>query len=140
MAAAVASNSEIQKLGASPRVTDHNADPFVDTPTQSGQMHRFSSHPDPESLDNEFGASPAQVKRTVEAHLREIERQLQETQKLGTSLLQQQTDLSEKLKEVDEHQEEVPVELRKRLAQLGKDHDDVGREVARALLPRSRNE
>ncbi|RMZ88640.1 hypothetical protein DV736_g4134, partial [Chaetothyriales sp. CBS 134916] len=97
-----------------------------------------SSHSEHDALDGDPGDSPAQIKKTVEAHLREIERQLQETQRLGTSLLEQHTEFTEKLNEVDEDQEAVPLELRKRLAQLGKDHDDVGREVARALLPRSR--
>ncbi|RMD40668.1 hypothetical protein DV735_g4477, partial [Chaetothyriales sp. CBS 134920] len=97
--------------------------------------HTESEH---DALDGDPGDSPAQIKKTVEAHLREIERQLEETQRLGTSLLQQHTEFTTKLSEVDDDQEAVPLELRKRLAQLGKDHDDVGREVARALLPRSR--
>ncbi|RMZ78565.1 hypothetical protein DV738_g3814, partial [Chaetothyriales sp. CBS 135597] len=107
-----------------------NGGSFVGSPS-----HLESEH---DALDGDPGDSPAQIKKTVEAHLREIERQLEETQRLGTSLLQQHTEFTQKLSEVDDDQEAVPLELRKRLAQLGKDHDDVGREVARALLPRSR--
>ncbi|RMZ79018.1 hypothetical protein DV737_g3657, partial [Chaetothyriales sp. CBS 132003] len=108
------------------------------SPSASLHLASSSSHSDHGGLDGDAADSPAHIKKTVEAHLREIERQLQETQRLGTSLLEQHTEFTEKLNEVDDDQEAVPLELRKRLAQLGRDHDDVGREVARALLPRSR--
>ena len=120
---------------------NHN-DPFVDRePNGQTQVaaHRYSSHL---SDDNStYTTSPTQAKRTIEAHLQETERRLHDTQKLGTSLLQQQSELTERLKELDEHPEqpEISGELRTRLFQLEKEHDDVGREIARALLPKSRN-
>ena len=121
---------------------DITNDPFDDRET-NGQVpvgaRRYSSHLSTD--DTSFTGSPAQAKRTIEAHLQETERRLHETQKLGTSLLRQQTDLTEKLKELEQHQDEPEIsgELRTRLAQLEKEHDDVGREIARALLPKSRN-
>lgn len=109
---------------------DHS-DPFLD-------QHRYSSLRDTD--DSSYAHSPAQAKRTLEAHLQETERRLQETQKLGTSLLQQQSELTDKLKDLEQQQDEPEVsgELRTKLAQLEREYDDVGREIARALLPKSR--
>lgn len=143
MAAAVMSNGD-PTINQTPEYTNlHESDPFVDQPISapsfSSQGHR-PAHLNPEPSDEHMGASPGRVRRVLEAHMHENERRLQETQKLGTSLLRQQDELSEKLKELDQRQQEaeVPTELRQRLAQLEKEHEDVGREVARALLPKSR--
>lgn len=119
------------------------SDPFLDN-TQSrlsSHAHRYSSLIDPESITLGTSTSPSQVKRSIIAHLAETERRLHDTQKLGQSLLQQQSDLNEKLREVEEQQEdaEITPELRQRLADLEKEHNDVGKEIARALLgPKSR--
>jgi len=78
----------------------------------------------------------------LEAHLSETERRLQDTQKLGTSLLAQQEELTEKLREVEKQQDEAEIspELRQRLSELEREHSDVGKEIARALLgPKARN-
>lgn len=103
--------------------------------------HRYSSYLDKDSFSSEVTASPSQARRTIRAHLAETERRLQDTHKLGTTLLQQQTELTEKLIEVEEQPDdtEIPAELKQRLLDLGKEHDDVGKEIARAMLaPRSR--
>ena len=126
--------------GSTNGVEDHN-DPFIDHQSSDPPplaAHRYSSHLN--SDETSYTSSPTQAKRTIEAHLQETERRLHETQRLGTSLLQQQTELTEKLKELEQHQDEPEIsrELRTRLAQLEKEHDDVGREIARALLPKSR--
>ncbi|KIX10019.1 uncharacterized protein Z518_01100 [Rhinocladiella mackenziei CBS 650.93] len=118
-------------------------DPFVDDgqSRQSSHTHRYSSLVDPESLTLGASTSPSQVKRSIVAHLAETERRLQDTQKLGESLLLQQSELTDKLREVEEQQgdAEITSELRQRLAELEKEHNDVGKEIARALLgPKSR--
>jgi hypothetical protein len=116
-------------------------DPFVTPPSShSNHPHRFSN----------FGAhlfalnpstSPSQAKRALEAHLAETERRIQDASKLGTTLLQQQKELTERLKEVEKEQGEGEIgpELRQKLVDLEKEYNDVGRESARALLgPKSR--
>jgi chromosome segregation ATPase len=77
----------------------------------------------------------------LQAHLSETNRRLQDTQRLGTSLLQQQQELSQRLKDVETQEDEAEVspELRKRLAEIEKEHNDIGREIAKALLaPKAR--
>lgn len=117
-------------------------DPFTKSePRQQAPNHRYSSYLDRDSFTSEVTASPSQARRTIQAHLAETERRLQDTHKLGTTLLQQQTELTEKLKEVEQQPDdtELPVELKQRLLDLGKEHDDIGKEIARAMLaPRSR--
>ncbi|EXJ79870.1 hypothetical protein A1O3_08155 [Capronia epimyces CBS 606.96] len=119
------------------------SDPFVDDPQprHSSHAHRYSSLVDPESITLGASTSPSQVKRSIVAHLAETERRLQDAQKLGESLLLQQSQLTEKLREVEEQQgdAEISPELRQRLADLEREHNDVGKEIARALLgPKSR--
>lgn len=117
---------------------DHD-DPFVDngSPSLAAQPHRF---PPPMMTDQSQLATPADIRRVLETHVQENERRLQEAQKLGTSLLQQQDDLQQKLKELGQRDEESEItpELRQQLAQLEREHDDVGREIAKALMPKSR--
>ncbi|KIX98182.1 uncharacterized protein Z520_06262 [Fonsecaea multimorphosa CBS 102226] len=122
---------------------DDSADPFVDDgqSRQSFHGHRYSSLVDPESIAMGASMSPSQVKRSLIAHLAETERRLHDAQKLGESLLLQQSELNEKLREMEEQQGEAEItpELRQRLADLEKEHNDVGKEIARALLgPKSR--
>ncbi|KEF61180.1 uncharacterized protein A1O9_02745 [Exophiala aquamarina CBS 119918] len=118
-------------------------DPFVDhtPPEHASHAHRYSALVDPDAITLGASTSPSQVKRSLEAHIIETERRLHDTQKLGQSLLQQQADLQEKLLEVDQQQgdAEISPELRRRLADLEREHNDVGKEIARALLgPKSR--
>lgn len=106
-------------------------------------QHRFSSRFDVDPLDLNNTSSPSQVKRTIEAHLQETDRRLLDTQKLGTSLLKQREDLTSRLEEVEQYQDEaqIPGDLRKRLADIEREHADVGREVARALIgPKSKQD
>jgi hypothetical protein len=142
MAAAVAHGPEPAFRNSHDPFASTQSDPFLDdhgnAPTAS--THRFSSL-DSDSLSLASHASPRQLKRTLRAHLSETDRRLQDAQRLGTSLLQQQQELSERLKEVEAQEDEAEVspELRKRLAEIGKEHDDIGREIAKALLaPKAR--
>lgn len=104
-------------------------------PGSQAHHHRFSRlHV--ETFDLSDATSPSQLKRTIEAHLQETDRRLLDTQHLGNSLLKQRDDLTSRLEEVEQFQDEatIPTDLRRRLADIEKEHADVGREVARALL------
>jgi hypothetical protein len=113
-------------------------DPFL-SPSMSSNRHRFSD------FDNQLFAlgpatSPEQAKRALEAHLAETERRIQEASKLGTTLIQQRKDLADRLKEVEKQQSDgdITPELRQKLADIEKEYNEVGRDTARAFLPKSR--
>ena len=115
-----------------------SSDPFLNSSTSSNH-HRFSH------FDNQLFAlgpttSPDQAKRALEAHLAETERRIQDASKLGTTLVQQRKDLAERLKEVEKQQNEgdITPELRQKLVEIEKEYNEVGRESARAFLPKSR--
>ena len=86
------------------------------------------------------GASPQQARRALEAHLHDTQRRMEEAGRLGTALVQQQKELTERLREVEQMEAdgEMDPELRKRLADIEKDFNEVARESARAFLPRQR--
>jgi hypothetical protein len=112
-------------------------DPFVSSPEAPAAARGYYL---PAALDTQLfslnATSPSQAKRALEAHLAETERRLQEASKLGTALVQQQKELTEKLKEVDEQQDdgEIGPDLRRKLVDLEKEYNEVGRESARAFL------
>ncbi|KXG50001.1 Pleckstrin homology domain, Mcp5-type [Penicillium griseofulvum] len=112
-------------------------DPFVANsgrPAVSRDSHRHSSFDT--QLYSLNASSPAQAKRALEAHLAETERRLEEASRLGTALIDQQRQLSEQLKEVEQQQNEGEMgpELRRKLADLEKEYNEIGRESARAFL------
>jgi len=113
-------------------------DPFL---SKSGapNHHRYS-HFDTQLFSLGPAASPEQAKRALEAHLAETERRIQEASKLGITLVQQQKELSERLKDVEKHQSDgdITPELRQRLEEIEREYNEVGRESARAFLPKSR--
>lgn len=117
--------------------TDQN-DPFLSASTSSNH-HRFS-HFDSQLFALGPTTSPEQAKRALEAHLAETERRIQEASKLGTNLVQQRKDLTERLKDVEKQQSEgdITPELRQKLIEIEKEFNEVGRESARAFLPKSR--
>ncbi|EAU31531.1 anucleate primary sterigmata protein A [Aspergillus terreus NIH2624] len=112
-------------------------DPFVSNSSEGvvtpRDVPKFSFDTQLFSLD---ASSPAQAKRALEAHLAETERRLEEASKLGTALIEQQKSLEEKLKEVEQQQEDGQIgpELRRKLADLEKEYNEIGRETARAFL------
>lgn len=119
-------------------VQSESNDPFLAVSTSSNH-HRFSH------FDNQLFAlgpttSPDQAKRALEAHLAETEKRIQEASKLGTTLVQQRKDLAERLKDVEKQQSEgdITPELRQKLVEIEKEYNEVGRESARAFLPKSR--
>ncbi|KAF2277073.1 uncharacterized protein EI97DRAFT_457802 [Westerdykella ornata] len=113
-------------------------DPFT-TSVHDAQRHRHSAF-DKSHFSLYLNGSPEQAKRALQAHLSETARRLQETSVLGNSLVQQKKELEERLREVEAQQSnsEIGPELRQRLADLEKEFNEVGRETARAFLPRSR--
>ncbi|KAJ4356408.1 uncharacterized protein N0V89_004441 [Didymosphaeria variabile] len=118
-------------------VEDPNgADPFV-TSSHDAQRHRYAAF-DKSSLY--VGGSPAQAERALQAHLAETTRRLQETSHLGNALLQQRKELEDRLREVAEQKQasDIGPELRSKLVELEKEFNEVGRETARAFLPKSR--
>ncbi|KAJ5322793.1 Pleckstrin homology domain Mcp5-type [Penicillium brevicompactum] len=112
-------------------------DPFVSNggrPAVPREAHRYSSFDT--QLFSLNASSPAQAKRALEAHLAETERRLEEASKLGTALIDQQQQLAEQLKEVEQQQDdgEMGPALRRKLADLEKEYNEIGRESARAFL------
>ena len=117
-------------------------DPFLEQHSEAPPQHqrRYSTFDTP-LLSMNTSSSPSQIKRTLEAHLAETDRRLRDTSKLGTALVQQQRELSEKLREVErqQHDDEIPPELHATLIELEREHNDIGREIAKALIaPKSR--
>ncbi|KAL8795441.1 MAG: hypothetical protein Q9195_002030 [Heterodermia aff. obscurata] len=129
-------DSPHQAVGVS--VSNEQDDPFASTPprTKPPHPHRYSSFDTHLFAQNRQTSSPAQAKRSLEAHLAETERRLQEASKLGTTLVQQRRNLSERLREVEKHQadEEIGPELRQKLAEIEKEYTEVSRESVRAFL------
>lgn len=119
-----------------PTIDEPSSDPFHSLgPTH----HRFSTF-NAQLFALGPNASPAQAKRALEAHLAETDRRMEEAGKLGTALVQQRNELTERLKEVEklEAEGELSEELRQRLADIEKDYNEVARDSARAFLPKSR--
>lgn len=123
-------------VGSANGNTQHTDDPFTTSPSQSqpSHPHRYSI------FDTQLFAlnhqSPTQAKRALEAHLSETERRLQEASRLGTALVQQRKDLTERLREVELQKEEGDIgpELRQKLSDIEKEYNELGRESARAFL------
>lgn len=104
-----------------------------------GHPYRFADF-DEGTFSEHADVSAEQAKRALRAHLAETERRMAEAGRLGTALVQQQKDLTERLREVEDLQSESDLtpELKKKLAELEKEYDDVARESARAFLPKQR--
>jgi len=111
-------------------------DPFSST---NLSHHRFS-HFDDQLFALGPNASPEQAKRALSAHLAETERRILEAGRLGNYLVQQRKDLADRLKEVEQHQTDgdITPELRQKLVEIEREYNEVGRESARAFLPKSR--
>ena len=116
-------------------------DPFtIETPKPQAQQQRFSTFDTQLFALNHPSSSPAQAKKALEAHLAETDRRIQETSKLGTTLVQQRVNLSTRLREVDTQNEDSKIgpELRQKLIDIEREYTEVGRQSAKAFLgPRS---
>jgi len=122
--------------GSSPTNTAEG-DPSNITPTNRTQGHRYSSF-DTRLFTSYNRGSPSQAKRALEAHIADTDRRIQDASKLGTTLLEQKKQLTERLKDVEKQQgaNEVGPELKQKLVELEKEFNEVGRESARAFIPK----
>lgn len=119
-------------------------DPFASTTPEAQRPHsyRYSSFDTQLFALNHPSSSPSQAKRALEAHLAETDRRLQEASRLGTTLVQQRKTLSERLRDVEMHQEseEIGPELRRKLLDIEKEYAEVSRESVRAFMgPKNRD-
>ncbi|KAI1872192.1 uncharacterized protein JN550_003911 [Neoarthrinium moseri] len=126
---------------AAPAMAVQN-DPFVTSdasPVEREPRHRYSTF-DSHLFTLGPNASPAQAKRALEAHLAETDRRMEEAGKLGTALVQQRKELTQRLQEVESLQaeSELSSDLKEKLVEIEKDYNDVARESARAFLPKPR--
>ena len=116
------------------------ADPFVTARRgPRPDSHRYSSFDLQTFANNQ--SSPAQARRALEAHLTETNRRLEEASRLGTTLVQQRTEIEARIKDVERQQgeREINPELRQKLIEVEKEYNEVGRESARAFLaPKAR--
>jgi predicted transcriptional regulator len=115
-----------------------DVDPFLSSSTSSNRQ-RFSPF-DAQLFALGDDASPDQAKHALESHLAETEKRIQEASKLGTSLVQQRKELADRLKDVEKQQSdaEISPELQQKLSDIEREYNEVGRESARAFLPKSR--
>ncbi|PHH64082.1 hypothetical protein CDD81_5075 [Ophiocordyceps australis] len=118
-----------------PAPSDDPNDPFITKSTH----HRFSDA-DQEVLTTGPPASPSRAKRALQAHLVETDRRLDEAGKLGTALVSQRKALVHQLQQVEKIQAEGDLgpDLRKKLADIEHEYNDLARESARVLLPKQR--
>jgi septal ring factor EnvC (AmiA/AmiB activator) len=115
-----------------------DVDPFLSSSTSSNRQ-KFSPF-DAQLFTLDQDASPDQAKHALESHLAETEKRIQEASKLGTALVQQRKELADRLKDVEKQQSdaEISPELQQKLSDIEREYNEVGRESARAFLPKSR--
>ena len=139
------STAALQPLDAIDRTPDVKkdeamADPFVTARRgPRPDSHRYSSFDLQTFAHNQ--TSPAQARRALEAHLTETNRRLEEASRLGTTLVQQRTEIEARIKDVERQrgEREINPELRQKLIEVEKEYNEVGRESARAFLaPKAR--
>ncbi|MCJ1388495.1 hypothetical protein MMC18_001342 [Xylographa bjoerkii] len=124
-------------------IVPNDDDPFTNGtgPEPRRQPHRYSSFDTQLFALNHSSSSPSQAKRALEAHLTETDRRLEEASRLGTALVKQRKELSERLNEVEQQKgdREIGPELRQKLIEVEKEYNEIGRDSARAFLgPKSR--
>ena len=113
------------------------ADPFTaGDRAVTATPNRFSAFDTNLFALNHPSSSPGQAKKALEAHLTETDRRIQETSKLGTSLVQQRVNLAQRLRDVDAHGEgsTIDPELRQKLTDIEREYNEVGRQSAKAFL------
>lgn len=66
----------------------------------------------------------------------ETDRRIQETSKLGTTLVQQRVNLAHRLQDLGSQEEDAQIspELRQKLVEIEREYNEVGRQSARAFL------
>ncbi|KAI1343525.1 hypothetical protein F5Y15DRAFT_235649 [Xylariaceae sp. FL0016] len=125
---------------SSASANENQNDPFLSPAPRAGPTHHRFSNFDSQLFALGPNASPAQAKKALEAHLAETDRRMEEAGKLGTALVQQRKELTERLRDVEKlkTEGELSEDLRQKLVEIEKDYNDVARESARAFLPKQR--
>jgi len=122
------------------RTLSPDNDPFNLTPTSSGGgRHRYSSF-DTSLFGSYNQVSPTQAKRALEAHLVDTERRIRDASTLGTTLLDQRSELEARLRDVESRQSgnAMGSELTQKLMQLEREYNEVGKETARQFIPKKK--
>jgi predicted nucleic acid-binding Zn-ribbon protein len=114
-------------------------DPFVSSHPPEVQRQRYSGF-DSQQFSLNANGSPSQIKRALEAHLAETDRRLQDASQIGSVLVKQRQELAERLRDVDDatNGDEIPLELRQKVAELEKEVAEISRETARIFVPKTR--
>ena len=123
-------------------VHDGVEDPFarpIGEPRRAS--HRYSAFDLHYFAQNQPSESPSSAKRALEAHLLETDRRLEDASKLGTALVQQRSKIADRLKEVEQlqNEREIGPELKQKLVDVEKEYNELGRDSARAsMAPKGR--
>lgn len=127
---------------------DLGPDPFAPTPTRKVNTlfsPQFLSPSDPAfSAIPPLGQSnsPEAVKAQLQQHLAETEKRIEAAGRLGTSLVKQQQELAERLREVEEQGQngngEISEELTRKLMDIEREFENAGRDSSRMLASKSR--
>ncbi|KAI9804467.1 MAG: hypothetical protein M1825_001366 [Sarcosagium campestre] len=129
---------DVQLSSNNPYNTPRGAeDPFLNVNHRSQRFSQF----DAQRFAVNPTRSPSQAKGILEAHLSETEKRIADASKLGTTLVQQRKDLTQRLKDLESKQGdgEIGPELQQKLQEMEAEYIEVGRESARAFLgPKSR--
>ena len=121
-------------------VDDPFAKPDANEPRRAS--HRYSAFDSHSFAQNQSSASPSSAKRALEAHLQETDRRLEEASKLGTSLVNQRSKISDRLKEVEQLQndQEMGPELKQKLVNIEREYNELGRDSLRvSMAPKGRS-
>lgn len=118
-----------------------DADPFNLTPTSTNREKTKSlrhSQIDSTTPASFSRGSPSQAKRALEAHIADTDRRIQDATKLGTTLLDQKKQLSERLSDLDAQQgdDEIGTDLKQKLSELEKEYNEIGRDTTRTFISR----
>lgn len=127
---------------------DLGPDPFAPTPTR--KLNTLFSPQLLSPSDPNYSAlptlgqttSPEQVKAQLQQHLAETEKRIEAAGRLGTSLVKQQQELAERLREVEEQGQngngEISEELTRKLMDIEREFENAGRDSNRILASKSR--
>ena len=118
-------------------------DPFTQSNVEQRRAsHRYSALDLQAFAQNQPTASPSAARRALEAHLSETDRRLEDASRLGTALVQQRSKISDRLKDVEQLQNEAEIgpELKQKLVDVEKEYNDLGRESVRvSMAPKGRH-
>lgn len=80
--------------------------------------------------------SPADIKRKLEQRLADTKSKMYNIGRLGESLVKQEQELNDRIKEMElhSHEEEIRPELRSKLAELENGFKEIERESAKAFM------